>query len=146
MNFKDAASKTASLLGMPFIDANINVYFYLDGKEYGVEQFKINFIQPNDHKGEPQNETKGGQMLIVLTQALPESFYEWAIKTKSLKSGLVLFRTESSSVPVRIEFFNTTCISFTRQVNSFGGLQTSLILSPEMVKINGYEHDNFWKK
>ena len=146
MNLKDAASKGASLLGLPFIDANINVYFYLDGREYEVEQFKINFIQPNDHKGEPQNETKGGQMLVVLSQALPESFYTWAIKTKDLKNGLVLFKTESSSMPVRIEFFNTTCISFTRQVNAYGGLQTSLILSPEVVKINGHEHNNFWKK
>lgn len=146
MNIKDGISKAASYLNFPLIDSNVTVWLKVDGKEYEIEQFKIGFSQPTDFKGEPQSEIKGGQLMVTLSEALPDSFYEWAIKSKKEKDGQVAFQIQTGNAPLKIEFFRATCINFNRNVSSNGGLQTYLVLSPERLLINGVEHDNFWKE
>lgn len=141
MNVKD---KIGSFFNFPLVDANLSVYLYIDGQEYEVEQFKIGFTQATDNKGEPQAETRGGQLMIALTQTVPENIYGWMLKPGQRKDGEIMFKSRSSSSPLRIQFFNTACVSFNRQVNSSGGLQTNLVLSPERLLLNDVEHENFW--
>jgi hypothetical protein len=141
MNIKDTAS---NFFTFPLVDSNVKVYLIVDQREYEVEQFKIGFTQSTDHKGEPQAETKGGQLLIGLTQTVPESMYDWILKPARRKDGEVVFKNQTSSSPLKIEFFNAACINFTREINLAGGLQTNLILSPERLIMNDVEHDNFW--
>lgn len=136
--------KIGSIFNFPQIDTNVTVWLSMDGKEYEIEQFKIGFSQPMDDKGEPQSETRGGQLMITLTEALPETFYEWAIKSKREKDGAVSFKIETGSAPLKIEFFKANCINFNRSVSDNGGLKTNLVLAPEKLMINGIEHDNFW--
>lgn len=143
MNIIDSAK---SLLGGNFIDPNIKVYFELEGQEYDVDQFKIGFSQQQDHKGEPQHETKGGQLMITLTQTLPESFYSWIIENNKFKDACVLFKSESSGTVLRIEVSQARCVNLSRKITIGKGVQSILILSPETVKVNGIEHDNFWVK
>jgi hypothetical protein len=138
------SDKTGSLFNFPQIDSNVTLWLQIDGKEYEVEQFKIGFNQPIDDKGEPQSETKGGQLMVTLSESLPDTFYDWAIKSKREKDGTVTFRIETGSAPLRVEFFRANCINFSRRVDSSGGLQTNLVIAPERVMINGVEHDNFW--
>lgn len=144
MNLNDGINKAASLLKFPLVDSNISVWLLVDGKEYEVEQFKIGFSQPSDHKGEPQAETKGGQLMVTLTEGLPDNFYEWVIKPGMRKDGVVSFKIQTGSAPLRVEFFNAACVNFSRTVNSNEGLQTYLVLSPERLFVNGIEHDNLW--
>ena len=56
------------LFSLPLIDSDLTGCFILDGQEYEMSQFNISFDQLVDHKGQPQDETRGGQMLIGLTQ------------------------------------------------------------------------------
>lgn len=133
-------------LTFDLIDSNITVWLEVDGKEYELEYFKTGFFQPSDFKGEPQSETKGGQIMVTLSEALPDSFYEWAIKSKMEKNGKISFKVKTENSPLVIEFQRATCINFSRDVSSHGGLKTNLILSPEIVTVNGVEHDNFWTK
>lgn len=142
----DIINKTQSLLNKNLIDANINVYFLLDDKEYEVDQFKIGFSQHKDFKGEPQSETQGGQLMITLTQLLPESFYSWVIENNKFKDGSILFRSGDSATVVKIEFFRGRCINISRRITIGKGVQSVLVLSPEIVKVNDFEHDNFWTK
>jgi len=51
----------------------------------------ITLGQAVDHKGQPQDETRGGQMQVVLSEALPESVYRWAMSSVS-KNGRIEFR------------------------------------------------------
>ncbi|WP_165042163.1 type VI secretion system tube protein TssD [Dysgonomonas sp. ZJ709] len=132
------------LFNFPHIDSNVTVWFCLDGKEYEVEQFRIGFSQPTDDKGEPETETMGGQVMIILSETVPESIYDWVLKSGIKKNGQIVFKTQTSNAPLRVQFFNASCINFTRTVNGSGGLQTNLILSPERLMINDVEHDNFW--
>jgi hypothetical protein len=47
---------------------------------------------------------------------------------------------------LEVEFTNAYCINLTRNINAFAGTNTILVISSELVKVNGIEHDNFWVK
>lgn len=136
--------KATSFFNFPQIDSNVTVWLNVDGKEYEVDQFKIGFSQPTDDKGKPQSEIKGGQLMVTLSETVPDTIYDWAIKPNREKDGRVIFKIDTGSAPLRVEFFRAACINFNRNVSSSGGLQTNLILSPDRLMINGVEYNNFW--
>lgn len=137
---KDAA---ANAFGFPQIDSDLTVWLVLEGKEFELSQFSISFGQSVDHKGQPQDEVRGGRMLLSLTQALPENIYRWAM-TSCMKSGEVVFRSKTTNAPLRVEFMNAYCVSFERNIDSLVGLTSNLVVSPEEVTINGVSFDNHW--
>ncbi len=124
--------------------AHIVAKFILDGKTYEVESFKIGFEQPVDYKGQPQHETRGGQMSLVLPQAVDKPLFIWARTSTLLKDGVVLFQTDLSMTVLEIAFENAYCISIDREINAHSGTKTSLVISAESIKMNGVEHNNFW--
>lgn len=131
------------LFSLPQIDSDLTAWFILDGKEYEMSQFNINFGQSVDHKGQPQDEVRGGRMLIALTQTLPDSIYRWAMSSIP-KNGEVVFRSKTTSAPLRVEFMNAYCVNFQRQIIDRGGVNTVLIISPDEISINGISFDNRW--
>jgi len=126
--------------------AHITAKLQLDGNIYEVEHFNINFTQPTDHKGQPQHEIKGGQLTINISQAADDSLYTWAKKATLQKSGSILFQTDVGVTVLNIGFLNAYCINLSREMNAYTGTNTSIVISPEKVNLNGIEHDNFWVK
>lgn len=131
------------LFSLPLIDSDLTARLILDGQEYEMSQFNISFNQLVDHKGQPQDETRGGRMLIGLTQALPESIYHWAM-TSTPKNGEVVFRSKTTNAPLRVKFMNAFCVSFQRQISTISGLNSTLSISPDELLINGISFDNHW--
>lgn len=131
------------MFNFPHIDSDLTVWFILDGKEYELSQFSIGFGQSVDHKGQPQDEVRGGRILLTLTQTLPDSMYRWAM-TSSPKNGEVVFRSKTANAPLKVEFMNAYCVSFDRTINSTEGLNTTLVISPDEIVINGNSFDNHW--
>lgn len=131
------------LFSLPQIDSDLTAWFILDNQEYEMTQFNISFGQAVDHKGQPQDETRGGQMLVVLAQALPESVYRWAMSSVS-KNGKIEFRLKTANCPLRIEFMNAYCVNFQRQISNLSGLYSSLNITPDEMLINGISFDNHW--
>lgn len=131
-----------SILSMPL--AHVTAILQLDGKEYDVCQYQIGFKQAIDFKGQPQHEVTGGQMSLTLEQMGDPALYEWARRSTSLKNGTILFQTQDTKTVLRIEFENAYCVSLTRETDHRDGTKTVLVLSSEGVKMNGFEHNNFW--
>lgn len=131
------------LFSLPQIDSDLTAWFILDGKEYEMSQFNIVFSQVVDHKGQPQDEVRGGRMLISLTQTLPDSIYRWAM-TSFPKNGEIVFRSKTTNAPLRVEFMNAYCVSFQRNISDKGGIDTVLHISPDELLINGISFDNHW--
>ena len=131
------------LFELPQIDSDLTAWFILDGKEYEMSQFNISFNQLVDHKGQPQDETRGGRMLIGLTQTLPDSLYRWAM-TSTPKNGEIVFRSKTTNAPLRIEFTNAYCVNFERLINAGTGICSELLISPDEIAINGISFDNHW--
>lgn len=137
-------SKIASFFEQ--IDTDVNAVFILDGKQYEVEQFKIEFAQNVDYKGQPQHETMGGQLYITMTQGADYNIYDWAKRENSKKSGEIRFKTKTTGTVLEIVFENAHCIKLTRQINFSSGTKTSLVISPQRVTMNGFTHDNKWRE
>ena len=131
------------LFSLPQIDSDLTAWFILDGKEYEMNQFNITFGQAVDHKGQPQDETRGGQMQVVLSEALPESVYRWAMSSVS-KNGRIEFRSKTANCQLRIEFINAYCVNFQRQISNHSGLYSLLNITPDEILINGISFDNHW--
>ena len=131
------------LFSLPLIDSDLTGCFILDGQEYEMSQFNISFDQLVDHKGQPQDETRGGRMLIGLTQTLPDSLYRWAM-TSTPKNGEVVFRSKTTNAPLRLEFMNAYCVNFERLINAGTGVCSELLISPDEIVINGISFDNHW--
>ncbi|MDR1437232.1 MAG: type VI secretion system needle protein Hcp [Candidatus Symbiothrix sp.] len=128
------------------VDTYIETQFVLDGKEYDIEHFGINFSQDVDHKGQPQHETRGGEISIVLTELVGDNIYDWAQRADKRKDGKILFRSQTEGTVLEIVFMNAYCIKLNRSVSSMSGAVTSLIISPEKVSLNGIIHSNNWRE
>ncbi|MDR0573737.1 MAG: type VI secretion system needle protein Hcp [Tannerella sp.] len=133
-----------SILSLPL--AHITAKLVLDGKEYAIDHYKIGFTQAIDYKGKPQHEVKGGQMSVTLEQTGDQTLYEWARKSTALKNGKVMFRTGEVQTILLIEFENAYCVGMTRETDHRDGAKIVLIIAPEIVKANGFEHNNRWAK
>lgn len=132
------------MASLPF--AHIVSKFILEGISYDIEDFKINFSQPIDYKGQPQHEIRGGQLSIVLTQIADTNLYTWAKTSIMQKNGEVLFQTDLGITVLKIKFEKAYCTKLERTTNSGFGTTTSLIISPETISLNGIEHTNAWPK
>ena len=82
-------------------------------------------------------------MLFVLTLALPDNLYRWAM-TSSPKNGEIVFRSKTANSPLRIMFNNAYCVSFQRQVGNASGMISKLLISPDEILMNGISFDNHW--
>ena len=131
------------LFNLPQIDSDLTAWFILDGKKYEMSQFSISFGQSVDHKGQPQDEVRGGRMLVSLSQTLPDSIYRWAM-TSFPKNGEIVFRSKTTNAPLRIEFINAYCVNVARNIVDGGGVKTDMLISPDEILINGISFDNHW--
>ena len=125
--------------------AHIVAKFIFSGKTYQVSKFKINFTQAIDHKGQPQHETRGGQIMLTLAEAADDPLYLWAKTANLTKDGEVIFQTDLGISVLRINFTNAYCTNLERSTSVLTGTETSLLISSELISMNGVEHNNFWK-
>lgn len=134
---------TSGIFNFPQVDSDLTVWFIFEGKEYELAQFNISFGQAVDYKGQPQDEVRGGRILLTLTEAVPDNIYKWAMKS-IMKDGAVEFRSETSNSPLKIEFVNGYCVRFERKIFDGEGLNTALVISSEEIFMNGFNLDNHW--
>jgi hypothetical protein len=144
MKLNNILDQAASLFSLE--DSNVEGIFSLDGQEFELKGFNIQFFQGVDHKGQPQNETRGGQLHITLSQSVNYNIQDWAKRSDKRKDGNVQFRTKTSGTVVNVAFFNANCVDLERKIRSVGGTTTTLVISPEKVSMNGVMHDNRWRE
>ena len=133
------------MFGLSQPTGNIDVKFYFKGMEYDVERFQISFLQPADYKDQPQQNVRGGQIFLSLTQIVDAAIYIWAKHPSLKESGKISVRTDNSNNPLDIEFEEACCVSFARTCNFIAGTRTELIISPNKVSVNNVPHENRWK-
>lgn len=135
--------KITGLFNFARIDSDLTVWLTVDGKDYELNNFNIGFGQAIDFKGQPQDEVRGGRIILTVTQALPESMYQWAM-TSSMKNGEIVFRSKTASAPLKVEFKNAFCVRFNRVIDQHSGLVTNIVISPEEITVNGTDFENHW--
>ena len=128
------------LLGRP--DGNISAELRLMGKVYSISQFNVSFSQNIDQFGEPQSESFGGQMLIVIPQLPDRAILQWAGGSRVMKSGEVVFRNETETTSLMILFENAYCTCLKQEVS--GGSSSSFTIYPQKISLNGEKLDYEW--
>lgn len=123
--------------------AHIIAAISIDGEKFEVENFRVNFMQPTDFKGQPQHEITGGQISVNIPQAATDTLYNWAKKSTMQKSGEIVFQTDMGMTILTVAFTNAYCINLAREINASTGTFTSLTLSPQSIALNGVTHNNF---
>ncbi|HCC52271.1 MAG TPA: type VI secretion system needle protein Hcp [Porphyromonadaceae bacterium] len=124
--------------------AHLVVKFKLDEKIYEVDDFSIRFDQPVDYKKQPQHEVHGGSMSLTLMQTADDTLYTWAKTSTKRKDGQVVFETDLGITVLEINFENAYCTELISEVNASSGACISLKIDPEIISMNGFDHDNNW--
>jgi len=129
---------------MPLV--HLNVKFVIDGNDYDVETFKINFEQAKDFKGQPTQEVSGGQFMVTISQLPDDNLLLWAKKSTTLKSGSVIFYTDLGTSVYRLIFTDAYCVTLANYIDSNAGARTSLMIAPNEISLDEVEHKNRWNK
>lgn len=83
--------------------------------------------------------------MVTLSEAADDPLYLWAKTAHLTKDGQVVFQTDLGISILRVNFSNAYCTNLERSTSALTGTETTLIISAELVSMNGIEHNNFWK-
>lgn len=124
-------------------DTSVDAKLILNGASYEVETFSIRFQKAYDHKGEPQQEVKGGFLSMTINHVVDKQINEWMFNRSVKHSGTVTFASFSriASPVIVIEFTNGRCFRYSKNISSFS-VSYDLLITAEEIKINGVDHTN----
>lgn len=127
-------------------DGNVNVYFECFGKQYEVKEFSTSFFQPTDGKGEPQSEVHSGVLSLVLASIPDANIARWATNDYLRVNGSIVFKNETESPILRIDFIEGVCVGLRQSINLGTGSTTSFSISSPTLRINDLLIDKDWVK
>lgn len=128
------------------VNANLTAKFTVDGTTYSVKHFSISFDQEVDFKGQPQQETHGGQIQLTFSQMMFDHIAQWAKEDTMRKTGEVIFSSETSGAVLTVLFEDAYCVAYSRRVNINTGSETHLVIAPGAISLNGVTINKIWRE
>lgn len=123
-------------------DGNMSSELRLASGVYEISQFSVSFAQGVDQFQEPQTESYGGKMVVSIPQLPDKAILQWAAGSRTVKDGEIVFKNESETTVLRIDFKNAYCIHLRQDQSS--GSSCSFTISPEIISLNGVLLNNDW--
>lgn len=127
-------------------DSNVSAEMNFLGNTYLVSNFSTSFSQFVDEKFEPQAEVHGAILSVSFQQVPDSKMLQWASSKFSRKSGEIVFKNETGTPPLKIQFTEAACVKLSHQVISGGGTVTNIHISPKEVSFNGVLLNNGWRE
>ncbi|MBO7506494.1 MAG: hypothetical protein J6T67_03825 [Paludibacteraceae bacterium] len=128
-------------------DVNLVAEMHLDGNVYELERFSTDFTQGiSEINLEPKTEVRGGTMVVSLARVPDNSLLQWAASKWVRKSGEIVFKNETSTPPLKIQFENAACINFTQNCGEGVGSYISLTITAEKMNLNGTPFEHEWEE
>ena len=136
-----AVEKAKEALGLN--DTSVDAKLILNGMEYEIEMFNIQFQKSTDRKGEPQREVKGGLMTLTINHVVDKQINHWMFHQSVKHSGAIVFASFSriANPVIVIEFVNGRCAEYTKTIG-YSAVSYTILISAEEIKINGIEYAN----
>jgi len=124
-------------------DTSVDAKLLLNGQEYEIETFNIQFQKSFDYKGEPQREVKGGLMSMSINHVVDKQINYWMFHQSVKYSGAITFASYSriANPVIVIEFVNGRCAEYTKVIGH-STVSYKILISAEEIKINGINHSN----
>lgn len=141
-NLKEKAAEAAQE-AMELNDTSVDAKLMLNGTEYEIESFNIQFQKSFDYKGEPQREVKGGYMTVTINHVADQQINQWMFNRSIKHSGAIVFASFSriANPVIVINFENGRCARYTKSIGH-STVSYTILISAEKIKINGIGHAN----
>lgn len=128
-------------------DANVFVEMHLSGKVYEIEHFTTIFSQDTaENTLEPKGDVDGGVLTITMVQVPDNELLQWAASKWIRKSGEIVFKNDTATPILRIEFEEAACVDFGQTCNEGVGSIINLTISPKIVSFNGIRIEKPWQE
>lgn len=128
-------------------DVNIIAELHLDGKVYELERFSTELRQTiSDRNMEPKDEVSGGTIVVTMVQVPDNALLSWAASKYIRKSGEIVFKNETTTPPLRIQFEEAACINFLQNCGVGVGSYITLTISPKTVNFNDISLEHSWEE
>jgi len=93
--------------------------FHVDGEEYNVLEFNIDFKQGTDTTGKPIGDPKGGTIKLIIEATQNTKFLSWMLNSELTKDGKIIFyRRDALSKMKELDFKKAFCINYNEQFTS----------------------------
>jgi hypothetical protein len=93
--------------------------FHVDGEEYNVLEFNIDFKQGTDTTGKPIGDPKGGAIKLIIEATQNTKFLSWMLNSELTKDGkIIFFRRDALSKMKELDFKKAFCINYNEQFTS----------------------------
>lgn len=91
----------------------------IDGEEYNVLEFNIDFKQEVDTTSKPTGNAKGGNIKLIIEATQSSIFLSWMLNSDLTKDGKIIFyRRDALSKMKELTFEKAYCISYHEQFTS----------------------------
>lgn len=92
---------------------------HIDGEEYNILEFNINFKQEIDTAGKPIGSSKGGIINMTIEATQNSLFLSWMLNSDLTKDGKIIFyRRDALSKMKELRFMKAFCINYHEQFTS----------------------------
>jgi hypothetical protein len=92
---------------------------HIDGEEYNVLEFNIDFKQEKDTTGKPIGDAKGGAIKLIIEATQNSTFLSWMLNSNLTKDGKIIFyRRDALSKMKELDFKKAFCINYHEQFTS----------------------------
>lgn len=92
---------------------------HIDGEEYNVLEFNINFKQEIDTSSKPIGNAKGGIIKVIIEATQNSLFLSWMLNSDLTKDGKIIFyRRDALSKMKELTFEKAFCINYHEQFTS----------------------------
>lgn len=91
----------------------------IDGEEFNVLEFHINFKQEIDNTSKPTGNAKGGIIKMIIEATQSTHFLTWMLNGDLTKDGKIIFyRRDALSKMKELKFTKAFCVSYDEQFTS----------------------------
>lgn len=91
----------------------------IDGEEYNVLEFNIDFKQELDNSSKPIGNAKGGIIKVTIEATQNSLFLSWMLNSDLTKDGKIIFyRRDALSKMKELTFEKAYCINYHEQFTS----------------------------
>ena len=124
-------------------DTSVDAKMLLNGTEYEIEMFNIQFQKDFDYKGEPQREVKGGLIYVTINHVVDEQINNWMFNRGVKHSGAIVFASFSriASPVIIVEFVNGRCAQYSKSLGT-STVSYTILISAEEITVNEIDHTN----
>lgn len=103
--------------------------FHVDGEEYNVLEFNIDFKQGTDTTGKPMGDPKGGTIQLIIEATQNTKFLSWMLNSELTKDGKIIFyRRDALSKMKELEFKKAYCINYHESFSSTSDIAMKITL------------------